>query len=342
MKRIAYILTGVLAALVLTGCSKQKEENGNQGLHGVWMLKSMQYWSEGEVENYDTEGDTRLRIYDDSCYYECRVLIAPSGKTFEPRKMEHYTLIERGPGDYLYLQEGNTHPLSILGDTAIMIQETGSKYTWLASHDYDARTIAKIKDIIRSEVQSGGETSHRYMFTYAERELEAYGHRVTYWLMAALVAIVLFVIYFYYQWQGRRRVERALSQLQQEREAIPEPIREAMSTIEDDFHQSEFYHDIRQKIGRGDRLSPREWHAIDEQLRRVYPRFNTTLLTLSNMSATELQVCQLLKLNATPTEIATVLCKDKSSISSIRSRLYGKVFGHKGTGKEWDEFILSL
>ena len=42
-------------------------------------------------------------------------------------------------------------------------------------------------------------------------------------------------------------------------------------------------------------------------------------------------VCLLLKLNASPSEIAGVLCKDTSSISSIRSRLFYKVFDKKGT-----------
>jgi hypothetical protein len=43
-----------------------------------------------------------------------------------------------------------------------------------------------------------------------------------------------------------------------------------------------------------------------------------------------------------PIEIASVLCKDKSTISSIRKRLYKKVFDKEGSGKDWDEFILSL
>ena len=64
--------------------------------------------------------------------------------------------------------------------------------------------------------------------------------------------------------------------------------------------------------------------------------------SLYSMSPVEYQVCLLLKLNATPSEIATVLCKDASSISTVRSRLYGKVFGKKGSSKEWDEFIRSL
>ena len=43
-----------------------------------------------------------------------------------------------------------------------------------------------------------------------------------------------------------------------------------------------------------------------------------------------------------PVEIAAVLNKDKSTISSIRTRLCKKVLGREGSGKDWDEFVLSL
>jgi hypothetical protein len=50
----------------------------------------------------------------------------------------------------------------------------------------------------------------------------------------------------------------------------------------------------------------------------------------------------LLKIRTAPAEIATVLNKDKSTISSMRRRLYKNVFDKDGSGKDWDEFILSL
>ena len=92
----------------------------------------------------------------------------------------------------------------------------------------------------------------------------------------------------------------------------------------------------------GELLNKYDWNGREEHFKSVYPRFNSTLLTLRNMSEIEMQVCQLLKLNVSPSDIATVLCKDKSSISSIRSRLYSKVFDKKGSSKDWDEFIYSL
>jgi hypothetical protein len=50
----------------------------------------------------------------------------------------------------------------------------------------------------------------------------------------------------------------------------------------------------------------------------------------------------LTKLRIPPTDMASVLARDVSTISTVRSRLYGKVFGRKGGAREWDEFILSV
>jgi hypothetical protein len=60
------------------------------------------------------------------------------------------------------------------------------------------------------------------------------------------------------------------------------------------------------------------------------------------MSELEYQVCLLVKLRVPPKDIATVLARDTSTISTVRSRLYKKVFGRKGGAKEWDDFILSI
>lgn len=85
-----------------------------------------------------------------------------------------------------------------------------------------------------------------------------------------------------------------------------------------------------------------EWKELEQKLKAVYPRFISSLYGLYNLSPTEYEVCLLTKIRSTPKEMADVLCKDKSTISSIRKRLYKKVFGKDGSGKEWDEFILSL
>ena len=136
MKFIHAILSGMLCLLLLS-CSSDEEQKAFH-LQGTWMLESVSYWDE-VVEQYDQEDYTRLRIYDDTCYYECEVMAAPSGKMFIPSGAEHYTLIERGPDDYLYLQSDETHPLTVRDDTTMVIQEMGQKYAWKVCHAYGRR-----------------------------------------------------------------------------------------------------------------------------------------------------------------------------------------------------------
>lgn len=50
----------------------------------------------------------------------------------------------------------------------------------------------------------------------------------------------------------------------------------------------------------------------------------------------------LIKLNFEPGRIAELVCCSLSNISTIRRRLYTKVFGKKAGTKEWDEFIQSI
>jgi len=43
-----------------------------------------------------------------------------------------------------------------------------------------------------------------------------------------------------------------------------------------------------------------------------------------------------------PVKIAVIIMRAKNSVSSIRSRLYQKAFGCKGSAKDWDMVIKSL
>lgn len=337
------LVTLVLSALMplLISCSQAEPDDGF-ALRGVWMLENRTN-PEGWEQQFSQDNISWLRIYDDTCYYECQTIVAPSGKMIVPSASERYTLIERGNHDYLYLQGEHTRPLTVISDSCIVIQERGSRYTWKTCHSYDDDRVRTLVGIIRNDVDSAAhEPSHRYIFSYAEQKLQTINHTLIYSLAFALLALMAIANYSYLLYRNKKRVEQELRQIEQEHVSLPVAVREAMNSVEEDFHQSDFYLSLRKKIAHGERLNVGEWNEIEERFKSVYPRFTSTLLTLHNMSETELRVCQLLKLNATPTEIANVLCKDTSSISSIRSRLYKKVFDKKGSSKEWDEFIHSL
>ncbi|MDE7379215.1 MAG: hypothetical protein K2N13_09735 [Paraprevotella sp.] len=327
-------------AITLFSCSLTKKQE-DFTVNGPWVLDYMVFSDSSKVD-YPKNDIGWLRVYDDSCLYECQLIIAPTGTMFIAGKTEQYTLVRKGKDEIVYLQEGSAHPFVINSDTSIMIQETGVQRTWKRTYDFEEQRLKEIVNIIRSEKNDGVDYSRRYVFSNAERELQVSNHTLMYVLLCLIFMLMMTANYLHHLHSRKKRVEQELRLIEQERQTLPATVREALNTVEEEFRKSDFYIWIRKKISHGECFTKDDWHDIEERLRSVYPRFTNTLLTLCNMSAIEFRVCLLLKLNATPSEMANVLCKDKSSISSIRSRLYMKVFGKKGSSKDWDDFIRSL
>lgn len=333
-------LAGLMIGLVMVISCSNGEENAFS-INGVWEMQDITF-HDGEKLTYTDNGMMWMRIYDDSCYYSCQMAKAPNGTMIDPSHYEAYTYIEKGNNEILYLQGDDNHPLRIVNDSTMVIQEDGVKYTWKRNNDFDQERCLDIIDIIRKDRDNSSDMSHRYVFSKAERKLETTNHTLIYMLIIIGVVLVLIVNYAYNLYRNKKRVEQELRQIEEERKVMPEPVLQALNTVESEFHKSDFYISLRKRIANGERLRKEDWDAIETHLNGVYPRFTSTLLSLYNMSQVEYHVCLLLKLNATPSEIASVLCKDNSSISSTRSRLYQKIFGRKGSSKDWDEFILSL
>lgn len=334
-----FAIVFVLSVTLLLSCSKVEERAFS--LLGVWELQNV-VSPDSTVFLYPDNGLSWLRIYDDSCYYSCQITIAPNGTLISPSELNSYTYIYKGEGQNLYLQGIDTHPLMVVDDSTMMIQDFGHKYTWKRCADFDQERRDDIIALIKADAKGSHEVPYRYVFSKAERRLKFTNQALIYLLISVVAVLLLIANYAHNLFKNKRRVEFELKQIEQEREALPAPVREAMNGVEAEFHQSEFYLSIRKRIAKGERLKPADWDMIETQFKSVYPRFCSSLLSLHNMSATEYQVCLLLKLNASPSEIAGVLCKETSSISSIRSRLYHKVFRKKGSSKDWDEFIHSI
>ena len=95
-------------------------------------------------------------------------------------------------------------------------------------------------------------------------------------------------------------------------------------------------HDMPQKITDDD------WDELKNVINREYENFNQKIDSLCHPNSTDLKVCLLLKAQVEPLKIAMMVMRAKNSVSSIRSRLYQKAFGCKGSAKDWDEVINSL
>jgi regulator of replication initiation timing len=105
---------------------------------------------------------------------------------------------------------------------------------------------------------------------------------------------------------------------------------------------SDVYQRIQTCLNSGRSLTHQDWTELTEVVNGVYTGFTEKLYSLYRMSEQDYHVSLLIKVRIQPKDIALLTAHSKESVASTRSRLYSKVFGMKGSSKDWDDFILSL
>lgn len=105
---------------------------------------------------------------------------------------------------------------------------------------------------------------------------------------------------------------------------------------------SDVYLRMQNGLNEGRMMDETDWQALSDLVNRVYSGFTEKLYELYNLSSQDYRVSLLIKVRVQPKDIAILTAHSKESVASTRSRLYSKVFGKKGSSKDWDEFILSI
>lgn len=82
-----------------------------------------------------------------------------------------------------------------------------------------------------------------------------------------------------------------------------------------------------------------DWKELRIVIDEAYNQFSSRLYELYPIKETEMKVCLLLKIELSPLQIATVTMRSKQAVSSIRKRLYKKLFNEEGSIEEFDNFI---
>lgn len=354
MKRISYwTIIALSCCLLFCGCTEE-EQLQKHDLNGVWILKRLVN-PFGTINDYpfNNGGVSKYRIYEgDSVFYECDVkpltssewqnIATASDVVVVPTGKLSFTKIYKGGGEFLYLEDNDPRPLRFASDTSVVIQKFGVKYTWVRARDMDEERVEEIKSIIAGNITTDGHPPYWYVLSTKERKLETTNHTLIY-ILVILLLIVAFTVYVAMSIrQKKKSVERKLQQINDELKHRPLPLQQALEEVETRFFSSDYYLSLRRRIAAGEMLRQQDWQEIEQQLKPVCPGFANHLLGLCRMSELEYHVCLLIKLQVSPSEMATVLSKGTSTISTVRSRLYQKVFKRKGGSKEWDEFVRSL
>ena len=86
-----------------------------------------------------------------------------------------------------------------------------------------------------------------------------------------------------------------------------------------------------------------EWNKLQAGIEEYFPSFVERLYMLyPNMTEQEFRVCMLLKAGTRIKDIAIITESESTAITHLRSRLYTKITGKKGTAKELDKIIADL
>ena len=337
MNKVLKLLT---VALLLVGCGEKTAEKRTYFLEGAWTLRHAEY-PMGSEDDFSLESGTFCLIYDsDSMLYECKLSSTPSGLVIMPTSKCGITLIDKGGGELLYLEGGDPHPLTISNDSTIVIQRNGVLCTYVRANDICEEWGEEIRSIIANE-QEGNEISS-YVLSAKEREQASVIHWLVYAIAAFVVLVLIITLIAVANHRAKLRLQLQLKQIKEEHDERPQSVKQAMASVESAFFASKDYCTLQQRMTSGQRLKDDDWNAIEAQLKTIYPGFTAQLRNLYPLSELEYQTCLLIKLRIAPTDIATVLAREVSTISTVRSRLYKKVFGCKGGAREWDEFILSI
>lgn len=155
--------------------------------------------------------------------------------------------------------------------------------------------------------------------------------------MALLVVLTaLYVTYIYRHRRRQELMEMRIEHLEQLKrdyaKADVDALKQAVETLESTS--------IWQRLATlsdNDHPSDEDWQKLSETVNQTYEGFSTRLMRLCHPSPHEYHVCLLLKAGFEPVRIATLTFRSKSAVSTVRSRLYEKTFGKKGSAKDWDE-----
>ena len=120
--------------------------------------------------------------------------------------------------------------------------------------------------------------------------------------------------------------------------AVIEPRRQDVTTL----FSTPIYLRIKEYLNDGRSMNQTDWQELTEAVDGLYSGFSEKLFSLYRMSEQDYHVSLLIKVRIQPKDIALLTAHSKESVASTRSRLYSKVFGKKGSSKDWDDFVLSI
>lgn len=340
-KRLTYSATRrLLLCLVFmfAGCGVSQDNNQEEteefSIVGTWELNELQFLSGQRVDVRTGYEYVWYRFYEDNgTYYAAELNNSEARKPLKPHEMSEYFFM-MSPYDTVYIEQGRMTDLKVMDNHTVGIDRGDYVEIYVKRNELSSEMVSEIERSVESALQPAHGRKTQYIVPASSAT-----DTTNFWiLLVALVAIVCAgTLYILYRLRSKRKEPVTEKDVEEETEKEQDE-----EHCEQKFIHSDYYLALRQRLYKGPTLKHDEWEELEMQMKRAYPVFFRELAEKCQFSEVELRVCMLTKLGIPPSAIAIHTCREYSSISSIRSRLYYKIFGIKGGAKDLDEFIQNL
>ena len=214
---------------LLIGCNSENNSNKPYVLQGAWTLRQIVY-PIGKTETFSEKERIPFRLYDgDSLIYSCFVSKTETGLVVNRSSQDHITLINKGNGEYLYMENDNPRPLTITNDSTIVIQQNGALLTWHRADDIEKEWGMEIKNIITTDLKQTDEDGiQSYVLSSKERQQSNVIHG---FIFATIITIILLLLIAHIAVQNRRakhRLQLQIQQIQEVQQERPQAVRQAI------------------------------------------------------------------------------------------------------------------
>ncbi|MCQ2211922.1 MAG: hypothetical protein MJZ34_16700, partial [Paludibacteraceae bacterium] len=159
------------------------------------------------------------------------------------------------------------------------------------------------------------------------------------WVVGSLLLCLVPLVSILYVLNIKRKAEReALRHLEEEKKLRNENYEKSVLILK----QSNVVSDLRRYILNLELVPQSKWNELDLLFAETLPDFEVRLKQDGAVSESVWRISQLVKLDFTIDEIALLMNKAASSISSICNRTAKKSLGENSGAKEWREYVSNL
>ena len=334
-----FMMTGGLLlflVLAVAGCGVREGDNRDVAedevfsIVGTWELNEIRFLTGQRVDVHTGYEYVWYRFFEeDGTYYVAELNAGGMGKKpLKPHEMSEYFFM-MSPYDTVFIEHGRMRGLIIMDNRTMGIDRGDYVEVYMRNDELPANVVSEIEGEVEAALRpnQGGDTQYIMPASSANDDNKGW-----IWIVV-LVVVAAGALYLLYKEKNKDKQPKA------EKDVVE------MEEDEQENHafiHSDYYLALRQRLHEGPTLKPDEWKELETQMKSAYPKFFRKLAGMCQLSEVELRVIMLTKLGIPPSAIAIHTCREYSSISSIRSRLYYKLFGKKGGAKDLDDFIINL